>query len=98
MHIPGSISVPYYALGRLDALPRDSTWIIAYCACPHHASGTVVDELRKRGYDKTAIVDEGILEWNRRGYPIAGEAPPSDGGDANRAAVKPARKPRLRSR
>jgi cytochrome c oxidase cbb3-type subunit 3 len=75
MHIPGSISVPYYMLTRLDAMPKDkdSTWITAYCACPHHASGTVVDELRKRGFTHTAILDEGILEWKKRGYPTASE-------------------------
>lgn len=80
MHIPGSISVPYYAFDRLDALPKDGTWITAYCACPHHASGAVVDELRKRGYPKTAVLDEGILEWKRREYPIASEPLPTDSG------------------
>lgn len=76
-HIPGSISVPYYSFSRLDALPKDGTWITAYCACPHHASGAVVDELRKRGFTHTAILDEGILEWKKRGYPMASEpAPP----------------------
>ncbi len=75
-HIPGSISVPYYLFNRLDDLPRDGTWITAYCACPHHASGTVIAELRKRGFQKTAILDEGILVWKQRGYPIEGETPP----------------------
>ena len=44
-HIPGSISVPYYLFDRLDDLPKDGTWIMAYCACPHHASGVIVAEL-----------------------------------------------------
>ncbi len=87
MHIPGSISVPYYAFTRLDALPRDGTWITAYCACPHHASGAVVDELRKRGFTNTAVLDEGILEWKKRGYPIAGEP------QAPAPAVEPSRPP-----
>lgn len=73
MHIPGSISVPYYGFARLDALPKDGTWITAYCACPHHASGVVVDELRKRGFTHTAVLDEGILEWKKRGYPTMSE-------------------------
>jgi mono/diheme cytochrome c family protein/rhodanese-related sulfurtransferase len=73
MRIPGSISVPYYLFSRLDELPRDGTWIMAYCACPHHASGVVVDELRKRGFSHTAVLDEGILEWKKRGYPTVGE-------------------------
>jgi rhodanese-related sulfurtransferase len=76
MRIPGSITIPYYLFDRLDAMPRDGTWITAYCACPHHASGAVVDELRKRGFKNTAVLDEGILEWKKRGYPIEGSAPP----------------------
>lgn len=75
-HIPGSISVPYYLFDRLDDLPRDGTWITAYCACPHHASGTVVAELRKRGFTKTAILDEGVLVWKQRGYPLETEPSP----------------------
>jgi cytochrome c oxidase cbb3-type subunit III len=82
MHIPGSISVPYYAFSRLDSLPKDGTWITAYCACPHHASGAVVDELRKRGFPKTAVLDEGILEWKKRDYPIASEPLPPESGTA----------------
>lgn len=77
MRIPGAISVPYYAYSKLDELPRDGTWAIAYCACPHHASGVVVDELRKRGYQNSAVLDEGILEWQHRGYPTVGTMPAS---------------------
>ena len=73
MHIPGSISIPYYGYARLDELPKDETWITAYCACPHHASGVVVDELRKRGFKHTAVLDEGILEWKKREYPTLGD-------------------------
>jgi cytochrome c oxidase cbb3-type subunit 3 len=80
MHIPGSISVPYYLFTRLDALPKDGTWITAYCACPHHASGAVVDELRKRGFTHTAVLDEGILEWKKRNYPTVGDPSMADAG------------------
>jgi len=80
MHIPGSIPIPYYMLARLDALPRDGTWITAYCACPHHASGAIVDELRKRGFPHTAVLDEGILEWKKRGYPTVSEPVPGEAG------------------
>ena len=81
-HVPGSISVPYYLMSRLDALPKDGTWVLAYCACPHHASGVIVDELRKRGFPRTAIMDEGILEWKKRGYPTASVPPPDAEGEA----------------
>ena len=67
-HITGAVSIPHYDLTRLDEIPK-SAWIVAYCACPHHLSGIVVDELRKRGYTHAEVLDEGILEWQRRGYP-----------------------------
>ncbi len=69
-HIRGAISIPYHALARVDELPRDDTWIIAYCACPHHLSGIVVDELRKRGFARAVVLDEGVNEWHRRGLPM----------------------------
>src|SRR5205085_2137253 len=62
-HIPGSISGPYYAAADLERIPNDGTWVIAYCACPHHASGAVVDALRAKGYKHTAVLDEGIMVW-----------------------------------
>lgn len=71
-HIPGAISAPYYNGQELDRVPNDGTWVLAYCACPHHASGAVVDALRSKGYKHTAVIDEGILVWKSRGYPLAG--------------------------
>lgn len=70
--IPGSISIPYYSATNVGRIPNDGTWVIAYCACPHHASGVIVDELRRRGYPHTAVLDEGITVWAERGYPLAG--------------------------
>lgn len=78
-HIPGAISAPYYDTKELDRIPNDGTWVLAYCACPHHASGAVVDYLRQKGYKHTAVIDEGILVWKQRDYPLAGssvEKPP----------------------
>ena len=71
-HIPGSVPVPYYEEPEafVDNLPNDGTWIVAYCACPHAASGRVVSTLRRLGYKNTAIIDEGILVWGQLGYPI----------------------------
>jgi cytochrome c oxidase cbb3-type subunit 3 len=79
MHVTGAISTPYYALNSLDDLPNDGTWVLAYCACPHHVSGQIVDELRKRGYKHTAVIDEGIFAWQHKGYPVvtAPNLPPS---------------------
>jgi cytochrome c oxidase cbb3-type subunit 3/ubiquinol-cytochrome c reductase cytochrome c subunit len=53
--------------------------VLAYCACPHHVSGEVVDALRKRGYKHTAVIDEGVFAWQQKGYPVVtapGSAPP----------------------
>jgi rhodanese-related sulfurtransferase/cytochrome c553 len=71
-HIPGAIPLPYYADVDtiVKALPRDGTWIIAYCACPHAASGRVMDMLRSEGFKNTAVLDEGVLVWTQRGYPL----------------------------
>ncbi len=79
LHIEGAVATPYYQLSSLDDLPNDGTWIIAYCACPHHASGVVVDELRKRGYKHTAVLDEGVFAWEKKGYPVVkGKHAPSE--------------------
>ena len=70
LRITGAISTPYYEPASLNDIPNDGTWVIAYCACPHHASGAVVDELRRRGYQHTAVLDEGIFAWQQKGYPV----------------------------
>lgn len=74
LRIPGSVPIPYYDHTKLKRIPNDGTWVVAYCACPHHASGEVVDALRRMGYANTAILDEGILFWRDKGYPVEGEA------------------------
>jgi cytochrome c oxidase cbb3-type subunit III len=72
VHIVGALPFPFYDVKQLEkTLPKDGTWIVAYCACPHAASGHVVDELRKRGFKNTAVLDEGINFWTQKGYPTA---------------------------
>ncbi len=76
-HIPGAVPIPYYDVNALaETLPKDGTMIVAYCACPHAASGEVVDYLREKGFPATAVLDEGFLVWVERGYPVAPGAPP----------------------
>jgi cytochrome c oxidase cbb3-type subunit 3/ubiquinol-cytochrome c reductase cytochrome c subunit len=70
LHITGAISTPYYDTRTLDDIPNDGTWVLAYCACPHHVSGQVVAELRRRGYPHTAVIDEGVFAWQHAGYPV----------------------------
>lgn len=90
VHIPGAVSIPYHDAKRLDEIPND-VWVVAYCACPHHLSGEIVDMLRKKGHKKAVVLDEGILEWHRRGYPVvAGPGvvpPPKEAPAAGGSAV-----------
>jgi mono/diheme cytochrome c family protein/rhodanese-related sulfurtransferase len=71
-HIPGALPVPFYdgVEAIVPHLPRDGTPIVAYCACPHAASGKVVDALRAQGFTEARILDEGVLHWAGEGYPL----------------------------
>jgi cytochrome c oxidase cbb3-type subunit 3 len=76
MHIAGAISVPFYQTADYAAqLPKDRT-IVTYCACPHAESGQVRDALRKLGYPRVSGIDEGLLVWRDRGYPVRGGPKP----------------------
>lgn len=78
--LPGAVPAPYYDIDPiLERLPTDDTWIIAYCGCPHAASGLVVDRLREFGLMNTAILDEGVFHWIDQGYP-------TEEGPVNRTA------------
>jgi mono/diheme cytochrome c family protein/rhodanese-related sulfurtransferase len=71
-HVAGALPFPFYNIEEMaQRLPHDGTWILAYCACPHAASGHVVDELRRRHFEHTAVIDEGIAFWTSHGYPTA---------------------------
>jgi len=68
-HIKGAISIPFYEIeSAIGLLPKD-VWIITYCACPHALSGKAADKLKAAGYDKVAVLDEGIFFWQNKGYP-----------------------------
>jgi mono/diheme cytochrome c family protein/rhodanese-related sulfurtransferase len=72
-HIAGAMSLPFFDYRpRLSELPRDGTWIVVYCGCPHAESGVVVDALRAQGFRHSAILDEGVFHWQDRGYPMVG--------------------------
>lgn len=78
-HLPGALPMPFYdgIESLVPHLPKDDTPIIAYCACPHAASGRVVDALVEAGFSSARILDEGVLIWAGLGYPIALGANPS---------------------
>ena len=69
VHIKGAVSIPYHDTTRLADVPKD-VYVLAYCACPHHLSGEVVDALVKLGHPHAYIIDEGINEWHRRLLPV----------------------------
>jgi cytochrome c oxidase cbb3-type subunit 3 len=70
-HIEGSFTLPYYSdFDAIEAdLPKD-VMIVAYCSCPRAAADWVIEELRKRGYSRTAVLYEGIYGWINLGYPV----------------------------
>jgi cytochrome c oxidase cbb3-type subunit 3 len=70
MHVAGAVSIPYFHMNDVEKVPNDGTWVVVYCACPHHLSETVMDEFRKRGYAHTAVLDEGIFAWQQQGHPM----------------------------
>lgn len=77
-HIQGAVPIPYYADRDtvIANLPRDGTWIVAYCECPRAAAESVVKRLRKEGFEHTAVLWEGIQGWVSMGYPVvAGDTP-----------------------
>lgn len=73
-HIPGAIPIPYYITEDkvAEGLPKDDTWIVAYCSCPHAASDKIINMLRNQGYEHTAVIDEGFFKWINAGHPVIG--------------------------
>ena len=68
-HIAGAVSVPFYAVSEyLTQLPKE-VWIVPYCACPHAASGVAADTLKKAGYTRVRVLDEGFFYWRDQGFP-----------------------------
>jgi cytochrome c oxidase cbb3-type subunit 3 len=69
-HLPGAAPFPFYDATQLVSHITDpDVWVIAYCACPHGASGHVVDAVRAAGHTRAAILDEGIGWWIQQGHP-----------------------------
>jgi cytochrome c oxidase cbb3-type subunit 3/ubiquinol-cytochrome c reductase cytochrome c subunit len=76
MHVAGAINVPFYEVEPYSAqIPKDR-YILTYCGCPHAESGKARDALRKLGYTRAAIMDEGLYAWRDRGYPVRGGPKP----------------------
>lgn len=71
-HIAGAAPVPYYSSREalVESLPRDGTWIVAYCECPRAAADTLHGKLKEVGFAKVAVLWEGIGGWVSLGYPV----------------------------
>ena len=77
-HLPGAAPFPFYDAAQLIShIPDRDTWVIAYCACPHGASGHVVDQLRAAGHTRSAVLDEGIGWWIQQGHPTESGSVPT---------------------
>jgi cytochrome c oxidase cbb3-type subunit 3 len=73
-NIEGSVPIPYYHdnfEGVAKDLPTDGTWIVSYCECPRAAAESVDRKLRKKGFQNTAVLWEGIQGWISLGYPVS---------------------------
>ncbi len=70
-HIEGAVPLPYYSDfdALVDDLPKDA-WIIGYCECPRAAAEATIRQLRRRSFEKTAVLWEGVQGWASLGYPI----------------------------
>ncbi|MDN4501516.1 c-type cytochrome [Alteromonadaceae bacterium BrNp21-10] len=70
-HIEGSIPFPYYSEleDKVVDLPKD-VQIVAYCSCPRAAAEYVIKQLADLGYNKTAVLYEGVFGWMNMGYPV----------------------------
>lgn len=70
-HIEGAIPFPYYSdiAEKAKDLPKD-VQIVGYCSCPRASTEHIIRQLREIGYDKTAVLYEGIFGWMNLGYPV----------------------------
>jgi mono/diheme cytochrome c family protein/rhodanese-related sulfurtransferase len=70
-HLPGALPVPFYVDHEsLDRIPKDGTWVVIYCGCPHAAADRVAQRLSQRGVQNIAVLDEGFWFWKDHDYPI----------------------------
>jgi cytochrome c oxidase cbb3-type subunit 3 len=84
-NIDGSVPIPYYYddFEQLaENLPTDGAWIVSYCECPRAAAESVTRKLRDKGFERTAVLWEGIQGWVSLGYPVVrGDTTPLERAD-----------------
>ena len=72
-HIPGALSIPVSELMvRLQELPRDRE-IVAYCRGPYCVMAVdAVELLRRQGFEAHRM-EQGVVDFRARGWPIESE-------------------------
>lgn len=69
-HLPGAVSVPFYAADTYGPQLPKQVWTVTYCACPHAESTALAEALEKQGHAHVRVLDEGILYWKKLGWPL----------------------------
>lgn len=70
--LPGAVSLPLQRLpSQLDKVPRAGR-VVLYCSCPPGKieEGYSYQLLRNAGYRNVSVLEGGISEWRKLGYPI----------------------------
>lgn len=91
-HIQGAVNAPSGEL-MTNTLPRDGR-IIVYCpetSCS--LADTAAQKLRGIGYSNVAVLEGGLAEWVRKGYPLeSGQTPAGPRAKPGRISADSARK------
>lgn len=75
-HVPGARSVPLEELPqRLHELQAWRGAPVAVICRTNRRSGVAVKLLRQSGFPRAALVSDGMLAWERNGFPVEGAAP-----------------------
>ncbi len=70
-HLPGAVNIPVDELpARMDELPA-GTEVVAYCRGPYCVFAHDAVRLLTRHGHQAARLDEGVIEWQLAGHPVA---------------------------
>lgn len=70
-HIPGALSIPVAEIrARLDELPKDRD-VVAYCRGPYCVMAVEAVEILRRKGIRAHRLEQGVLEWRARGWPVS---------------------------
>lgn len=70
-HIPGALSIPVAEIkARLDELPKNRD-VVAYCRGPYCVMAVEAVEILRRKGIRAHRLEQGVLEWRARGWPVS---------------------------